>query len=316
MRNGNCLIFLVSGSLLVVPAPVKAESRSYVGICEASAAALIDASHVAIASDDYDAILVYERGKPQSVARLEVSDATDIEAAARIGDMIFWLTSHSVNKNGEDKKKRKVLFTTKVGANGELSNAGPVYRNLRADIAGALGRREGRLAPFFNIEGMTATPEGHLLIGLRGPETIIGDKAILVEVENPMQLVSIAASEAVAAKIARVVTLDLSDGPEASGRGVRDIVRVDDRYLIVGGSEPDGDDPPPKLFWWDGKSGDDATPGPHVDFSGMTPEAIIAWSNHDGEVFSDNGGAMIQGEECADKAPPVGAFFPSLDIQF
>jgi len=309
------VVVLALLSCVTLPPGARAESRNYDGICEASAAVVIDKSHVAIASDDFQSILTYERGKPKSTAAFDVGDVTDIEAAARIGNTVFWLASHSLNSSGEDKKKRKVLFATDVSADGTLSNVGKVYRNLRADLAAALGRSEGRLKPLLNIEGMADTPEGHLLVALRGPETMPGDRAILIEIGNPKQLVALEPGGAKNAEIERVVTLDLSDGPGTDGRGVRDIVRVGQRYLIIGGSEPDGGNPAPKLFWWDGKS-ETITPGPNADFAGMTPEAVVAWDDHTGEVFSDNGGASIQGTECSDKSPPAKAYFPAVDVKF
>lgn len=313
MAHGSRLSLLCF-VLLVSPVTAEAATRSYNGICEASAAALIDRSHVAVASDDYDAIVIYERGKAEPVARVNVDDVTDIEAAARIGDTVFWLTSHSLNSSGEDKKKRKLLFSTNISAAGTLTTVGATFRNLRADIAKALGRTEDRLKPLLNIEGLADTPDGHLLVGLRGPETIPDDRAILVEVANPTQLM--AGVQDAEAQINRVVTLDLSDGPGLPGRGVRDIARVGSRYLILAGSEPDGGVPPPKLFWWDGNSDGKVKPGPAVDFSGMTPEAVVVWSEHDAEVFSDNGGAIIDGQECGDKNPPKGAYFPAVDVTF
>ena len=275
---------------------------------------MVDQSRVAIASDDYDTILIYQRGKPESAPAYELNDeVTDIEAAARIGNVVFWLTSHSLNSDGEDKKKRKILFATRVAADGTLSDEGKKYRGLREDLAAALGRTEARLMPHLNIEGMTDTPDGHLLIGLRGPQTMPADKALLVEVANPADLV--ASGSDAKADITRVVTLDLSDGKGTPGRGIRDIARVGDRYLIIAGSEPDGGDPAPRLFWWDGHS-EAATPGPDADFSKMTPEAIVVWSEHEAEAFGDNGGAIIDGAECKDKSPPPNAFFPALDINF
>ncbi|TCL68452.1 DUF3616 domain-containing protein [Rhizobium sp. BK251] len=315
--HGDCsrAILLALLTSLGAPPGAWAGSRNYDGICEASAAVLIDKSHVAIASDDFQSILTYERGKAKSITAFDVGDVTDIEAAARIGNTVFWLSSHSLNSSGEDKKKRKVLFTTDVTADGTLTNVGKVYRNLRADLAAALGRSEERLKPSLNIEGMADTPDGHLLIGLRGPETLPGDRAILIEIGNPKQLVGLETGGATKAKIERVVTLDLSDGPGTVGRGVRDIVRVGQRYLIIGGSEPDGGNPAPKLFWWDGQS-ETTTPGPSADLTGMTPEAVVAWDDQAGEVFSDNGGSPIEGTECSDKSPPAKAFFPAVDVKF
>lgn len=294
--------------------PAAAGSRIYGAICEASAAALIDQSHVAIASDDYETIFTYQRGKAEPVAKFELGDdVTDIEAAARIGDVVFWVTSHSLNADGEDKKKRKVLFATKIAVDGKLTSDGQKYRGLREDFAVALQRTEARLMHGLNIEGMTDTPGGHLLVGLRGLETMPADKAILVEVANPAELVS-SGSDGTRANIVRVITLDLSDGKGTAGRGVRDIARVGDRYLIIAGSEPDGGVPAPRLFWWDGHS-DKVSAGPEADFSGMTPEAIVVWNEHDAEAFSDNGGAMIDGAKCSDKSPPVNAHFPALEIK-
>ena len=312
-----CRIVLLSLILLIVtPFSAGAESRVYNGICEASAAVLIDETHVAIASDDFEAILIFQRLKPEPIARFEVSDVTDIEAATRIGDTVFWLASHSLNSKLEDKKKRKVLFATKVAADGTLLSTGNIYRALRADMAVALGRTEGRMMPDLNIEGLTNTPEGNLLVGLRGPTTMPGDRAILLEIANPLAMVNLQPNEGGPVRITRVVTLDLSDGPGTAGRGVRDISRIGNRYLIVAGSEPDGGDPPPKLFWWGGTSENDVTLGPKADFSGMTPEAMVVWSDHEAEIFSDDGGAMIGDSECQDKAAPPGAFFRAVDVDF
>jgi hypothetical protein len=313
----QCSRLVLFGIVLSGMAPLSAyaSDRTYLGFCEASAAVRIDQTHVAVASDDYDSIQLYERGKPDRTSELQLGDVTDVEAGARIGDTVFWLTSYSLNKDGEDKKKRKVLFATKVSADGRLADTGAVYRKLRADLAVKLGRTDDEVKTAFNIEGMTDTPEGHLLVGLRGPRSDEGQKAILFEVANPSALVGLQPGEGGPANITRVVTLDLSDGPGTTGRGVRDIARVGGRYLIVAGAEPDGGIPPSKLFWWDGKS-DKVSPGPEADFSGMTPEAIVVWNDHEAEVFSDDGGKPVNRAECKDKNPPPGASFQSVDVKF
>jgi hypothetical protein len=314
MSNRSRVILLAVLSSLAGPLAANAGNHTYRGICEASAAALVDASHVAVASDDFSAIMIYQQGKPEPVSKFAVDDVTDIEGSARIGDTIFWLTSHSLNSSGEDKKKRKELFATSVSADGTLSNSGEVYRNLRADMAKALGSSEDSLKTRVNIEGLAATPDGHLLIGLRGP--VPDDRAILLELANPLQLVKLGPGDVGSAQITRVVTMDLSDGAGTTGRGVRDIARVGSRYLVLAGSEPDGGKPAPKLFWWDGNAEGKVTPGPNADFSGMTPEAIVVWSDQEGEILSDSGGALVNGAECADKDPPKDAFFPAVDVKF
>lgn len=314
MSNSSRVILLTVLSTLAVPMAANAEKHTYRGICEASAAALVDATHMAVASDDYDEIMIYERDKPGSSKQFEVDDVTDIEGSARIGDTIFWLTSHSLNSDGEDKPKRKELFATKVSASGTLSESGKVYRNLRADMAAALNRSEDDLKTHFNIEGLAATPDGHLLIGLRGP--LSNNSTTLFEITNPMQLVKLESGDGSSAKIKPPVTMDLSDGPGTTGRGVRDIARVGNRYLVLAGSEPDGGNPPPKLVWWDGNKDGKVTLGPDVDFTGMTPEAIVVWNDHEAEILSDSGGAKIDGVDCDDKDPPAGAFFPATNVNF
>ncbi|MDR6668920.1 DUF3616 domain-containing protein [Rhizobium sp. 1399] len=314
MSNSSRVILLAVFSSLVGPLTANAAHHAYRGICEASAAALVDKSHVAVASDDFSAIMIYQRGKPKPVTKFAVDDVTDIEGSARVGDTIFWLTSHSLNSSGEDKKKRKELLATAVSADGTLSNSGEVYRNLRADMAAALGSSEDSLKTHLNIEGLAATPEGHLLIGLRGP--LSDNRAIVLELANPMQLVKLGTGDVGSAQITPPVMMDLSDGPGTTGRGVRDIALVGNRYLVLAGSEPDGGNPPPKLFWWDGNKEGRVTPGPEVDFKGMTPEAIVVWNDQEGEILSDSGGALIKGVECADKDPPKDAFFPTVDLKF
>ncbi|MBB3441317.1 DUF3616 domain-containing protein [Rhizobium sp. BK379] len=314
MSNKSRVILLAAFSSFLGPLAANAANHPYQGICEASAAAMVDKSHMAVASDDFSAIMIYERGKPEPVAKFPVDDVTDIEGAARIGDTIFWLTSHSLNSSGEDKKKRKELFATTVSADGTLSGSGEVYRNLRADMAAALKLSEDDLKTHVNIEGLAATSEGHLLIGLRGP--VPDNRAIVLELANPMPLVKLGPGDVGSPIITQVVTMDLSDGPGTTGRGVRDIERVGNRYLVLAGSEPDGGNPPPKLFWWDGNADGRVTPGPDADFSGMTPEAIMVWNEHEGEILSDSGGAIIKGVACADKDPPKDAFFPAIDVKF
>jgi len=137
-----------------------AEPFRYEGLCEASAAVALDDTRFAVASDDLEVLTLYERGKASPVATVPLDDVTDLEAAARIGDTVFWLTSHSLNKDGEDKKKRKQLLATSVAPEGAVAPQGAVSRTVRAMVATRLGAEEAALAKAFNIEGLAATPDG------------------------------------------------------------------------------------------------------------------------------------------------------------
>ena len=266
-----------------------AQLRHYDGVCEASAAARLDASHFAVASDETETLTIYRRGDPAPGATLRHPDVTDIEAAARVGDLIFWLTSHSLNNSGEDKPKRKLLFATRIGPGPSLVAAGSEFRGLRALIAGALGVSEAALTPGLNIEGLAETPEGDLLVGLRGP-LAPGGAARVVRIRNPRALVGLAPA-GVTARAELAASLNLG------GRGIRSIERVGTgahRYLIVAGPVQDAG-AAPLLFWWDGVGA--VTPGPVAPLAGLTPEGLIFWTFDRVEIFGDNGAA------CSDEAP-------------
>ena len=91
-----------------------------------------------------------------------------------------------------------------------------------------------------NVEGLTHTPEGALLIGFRNP--LREGKALVLPLRNPAQAV-----EGQAPQFGDALALDLG------GRGVRAMTRVADGYLVVGG--PTADDGSFVLFHWRG--GDD-----------------------------------------------------------
>lgn len=282
-----------------------AEPFRYEGMCEASAAVALDDARFVVASDDLEVLTVYERGKAAPVATVPLADVTDLEAASRIGDTIFWLTSHSLNKDGEDKKKRKQLFATTVAPDGAVATRGTVSRSLRETVAAQLGLDEAALSTAFNIEGLAATPDGALLAGLRAPLTGDG-KAQVVRIDDPFTLVGLSspadgntAAARAAPAIAAVSILDLG------GRGVRSLERVGERYLIVAGSVEDGGKAP-ALYWWEGAGA--VTPGPDVSLVGLTPEALFAWSDGTVQILGDNGNACDE----KDKKPK---WFPSIDVR-
>lgn len=283
-----------------------AEPTQYEGVCEASAAAILDDSHFAVASDETERLTIYERGKAEPVSTHPLTDVTDLEAAARIGDTIFWLTSHSFNKDGEDKTKRKLLFATSVGDDPSLTDAGTVFRDLRATIASILGIDEATLAASLNIEGLAATPDGKLLVGLRAPLTEDG-RARVVRIDNPFALVGLPAPAAGVApdSISPVSALKLG------GRGIRSIELVgtgEHRFLIVAGPVQDHA-AESQLYWWDGDKSHDPVPGPAAPLAGIAPEALIAWDDHVVQVIGDNGDA------CSDEKPGQ-RWFPSIDVNF
>jgi hypothetical protein len=283
----------------------------YSGVCEASAAARIDGTRFVVASDELETLTLYRRGTVPPLSTFLHPAVTDIEAAARIGDTIFWLTSHSLNKDGEDKAKRKVLFATKVLPSGKLAAAGSEYRQLRTDIATLLGVQEkveqggtvtGGLARHLNIEGLAAAPDGSLLVGLRGP--LHGGKAQVVRIVKPFSRVGLPQPPATGKAQPKVFRLGLG------GRGIRSLERVGSgsrTFLIVAG--PVGDSGlAPRLYWWDGRN--QPTPGPALIFGQMKPEAMITWSTGMVQILGDND------DNCAEDDPTRPRRFPSRDVHF
>lgn len=286
---------------------VAAAVSHYEGLCEASAAVVLDGAHFAVASDETETLTIYRRGQPAPVRTVQHGGVTDIEGAARIGDTIFWLTSHSLTNGNVDKPKRKMLFTMAVASGPTMAETGSSVRDLRVRIAALLGIEEAALTPWLNIEGVAALPPDDLLIGLRGAPA--GEtRAYVVRIDNPLAPGGAPAPGAQgsgAGAPARVWRLDLG------GRGVRSMERVGEgahAYLILAGPRADG----PSgfaLFWWDGV-GEAVTPGPAMSFGDMVPEALIAWSDGEIQILGDNGA------NCSDETGDPGQRrFPSRSLR-
>ena len=120
---------LTAGIALHLPA---AAQQVYQSVCNASAAIAVDAAHFLVAEDENDILWVYRNDKPRnkpvgggfdfsSKLRTDPKRECDIEGAARVGDIIYWITSHGRNRKGKLRENRNRLFGTKIaGAPGDL----------------------------------------------------------------------------------------------------------------------------------------------------------------------------------------------------
>jgi hypothetical protein len=264
-------------------------------MAESSAAVALDERHFAVAEDECNTLLVYARGQAKPVGRptdlatfLKTEDkASDIEGGAGLGDVVYWISSHSLPKSGKPREWRKQFFATTVSRSSSTPSLVPhgrPYTRLLEDMVKARKLRDLKLADAarmlpeqrggLNIEGLAAWRDRGLLIGFRNP--LIAGKAPVVPLKNPAAVV-----RGSRAQFDTPILLDLS------GRGVRSIDRVGDHYLIVAG--PVGDAGTFALFRWSGRP--QAAPALQYELpSGVYPEALVPITgSKDVDLLSDDG---------------------------
>lgn len=255
------LVAAFSPAYAVSPTIATSTITQHTGMAEASAAAMLDPQHFVVAEDECNTLLTYRIGEPAPVGQpLNLAEflgtkgkASDIEAAARVGDVIYWISSHSLPKSGKPREWRQRFFATRVDSSSTpptLTTVGKAYKNLLADLAKAkpfkaLKLDEAATNPAesedgFNIEGLAEWKNGGVLIGLRAPLRE-GRKAVLLPLENPAEVVN--------GKKPRFGAPMLQD---LNGRGVRSIERVGDAYVIVAG--PVADTGSFALYRWSGNA--------------------------------------------------------------
>ena len=277
----------------------------YTGMADASGAVAVNSNLFIVADDESNALRLYSRehgGAPLKEfdcnAFLEVtgkSPEADLEAGARIGDRAFWIGSHGRNRDGKVRPNRCRFFATQIEARGDdvrLTPVGRPYKRLLDDflaeprLAHFHLREASELAPkqsgALNIEGLSATPEGHLLIGFRNP--IPEDRALLVPLLNPNDLI-----EGRPAQFGDPILLGLD------GLGIRDIAWHAGEYIIIAGANHGGG--PFELFRWTGNGS--APQRIKVNhFNRYHPEAIVIYPDrglHEFQILSDDGTESIGG---------------------
>lgn len=298
------LTFLIHPALSAPPSGV----TYFQGACDASALIPLPPHHLVVADDEDQVLRLYDRhqgGLPvwtlnlQSFLRLDPKEPeVDIEAAARIGSRIYWLSSHGRNRKGKPRPSRHRFFATDLVLHPDQPRLVPVgtpYARLLHDLL-----QDPRLAPFhiarasllppkkpgaLSIEGLTQLPDGRLLIGFRNPQP--QGRALLVPLENPNDLLA-----GIPARFGDPILLDLQQ------RGVRGLGTLNDQLLIIAGSHDTADDS--QLFSWPLTS-PNAPPLPSLSLPGLNPEAIEPLHDLPDSpwiVASDDGTVRIDGRDC------------------
>ena len=294
----------------------------YTGMCDASGAVTVSSNLFVVADDEHNVLRVYRSDQPGGPVKqfdfnafLEVrgkSHEADLEGAAKIGARACWNGSHGRNTDGKERLNRHRLFATDIIVNNgdvTLIPAGKPYKRLLDDLLrdarfdqfhfAEAARHSPKVSGALNIEGLSATPEGHLLIGFRNP--VPAGKALLIPLLNPNEVL-----EGTPARFDDAVMLDLG------GRGIRDIACHDGIYVIIAGSWHGGGHF--QLYRWAGPS---AKPEPlQVDhLNDYHPEALVIYPQYgfkEFQVLSDDGTLLIDGCPCKDLKDPNQRTFRSF----
>jgi hypothetical protein len=310
-------VTVLAASELKVAGPAR-----YSGMCDASGGAALDQHLFAVANDEDNVLRVYRNDLPgPPVATLDVAPflslhgkfpETDLEGATRLGDRIFWIGSHGRNRTGKERENRHCFFATdlKRDTSGiRLEPVGQPYKSLLTDLVS-----DARLAPFnlaqaaslapnargaLNIEGLSATPDGRLLIGFRNP--VPDGKALLVPLLNPNEVI-----QGTRAKLGDPIRLDLQ------GLGIRDLAYAQGVFWIIAGHT--GGSGHSRLYRWAGGS---ATPEwlPVKHFKRYNPEAIVVYPDRPQgpiQLLSDDGTRSMGGTPCKGLKDPNARSFRSF----
>lgn len=289
------------------------------GVCDASALAMVGEQFFVGADDESCKLRVYSRtsgGAPFQTFDLAPfllvdykSPEVDLEAATRLGDRVYWITSHARNKNGKDEPNRRALFASSFSVNdgkAAIKLEGRPYRRLLADLVTVpeLARMNlaaaSRLAPEakggLSIEGLCDTPDGHLLIGFRNP--IPDGKALFVPLLNPADML-----DGRRAQVGKPLLLDLD------GLGVRSLTRLGTRYFMIAGAY-DGRGRS-FLYLWDGGA-EPPRRLQHPELRELNPEAMEFLEEAGVKkllVASDDSGLEIGGDKCKEVKDPNLRYF-------
>lgn len=290
----------------------------FFGSCDPSGAVVLASGLFAVADDEDNLLRIYDadKGGPPlrtiDVSRLLEIDKkrpeSDLEAATRIGEVAYWVSSHARKAKGKVDSIRMFFFASQLPSlEGDLDIIGEPYRGLQRDLLAepqlaGLGLQEAALKPpkqgGFNIEGLTGTPDKTLLLGFRNP--VPDGLALVVPIENPAKI-----SWGTRPTFGKPIRLDLG------GLGVRALSHWRGKYLIAAGPQSQGE---LKMFAWAG-------PG-HAptlisdDLQGLNPEAFFTPEDRDDIlILSDDGAERIGGEECKDLKDPTKKQFRALRLR-
>jgi len=276
----------------------------YRGASDASAAVALGPDMFVVGDDENNILRVYRTEGGLPVYSYDLSGflktetehpEADIEGATRIGQRVYWITSHGRNKDGKLRPNRYRFFATDVYLRAGRVHIAPVgkpcrgllksmlavgaLRDMGLDEAAGVGvagfskKDRKKLAPKeegLNIEGLCASADGRTLyIGFRNPRP--SDKsdrfagALVLPLENAPQVVAGGARPV----FGEPMLWDLG------GLGIRSMEysAPHGKYFIVAGRH-DGE-PGFVLYGWSGRQDEPPRPIRRLIGSDFGPEALV-----------------------------------------
>jgi len=277
-----------------------ADGPTFTGRCDASAFVAVGDDHILVADDEKKSLGLYPTagGAPTKVKvkdHVGVDDETDLEGAAMIGDVAYFIGSHGRTGKGKPAPARSWLFALQPGATPKF--VGRPFNGLQKALFGlpkvgkTLAEAEKRAPKSrdggLNIEGLASTAKGELLIGFRNP--LIDGEALVVTLSNPDDVLKGKPA------VVGAETVDLG------GRGIRSMERHGDGYLIVAG--PVASESEFAIYRWDGKTATEL----EADLGDLNPEAIGVVGGKI-LVLSDDGTVPTGGVRCKDASSSSKSF--------
>lgn len=219
---------------------VYSEDKFY-NVFEPSGAATMPDGKVLIVEDEGSAkslklLEIEENGRvseignlylPKKVKKIFKKHITDLEAVTSDGNLVYAITSHTLNKSNQRTSSREkvMMFTYEDGAIEDFY----IYSDLKDDLYHSfpkLFQHNIFLTNEINIEGL-AIDDGKLMIGFRSP--IVNGKSMIITLNNPKEFFI----NHVKPKFSKPIFLDLN------GLGIRDITYDAQKkvyWIIAGGS--------------------------------------------------------------------------------
>ena len=297
----------------------------HVGMCDASAAVALTETLFAVGNDEDNVLRVYRNDQPgpalekvNLAAALKVDPKfpeTDLEGAARVGDRIYWITSHGRSQDGEDRPSRRRFFATDLTVESgqvRLQFVGVPCTRLLSDLAkdpryGAFrlaqaGTRAPKAPGGLNIEGLCAAADGSLMIGFRNP--VPNGQALVAPLLNPGEVI-----EGRQAKFGQPILLDLG------GYGIRDFGMLEGQGVIVAGAY-DGKGKQ-RLYSWGG-AGQTPSLIEGLRFKELNPEAVVLYPGNGLrriQILSDDGTRKVERKPCKEVTAAAKKTFRSVWLE-